>query len=242
MYHLSVNKMLKRPMYQQIVESLRKSIAQGNLRYGDRLPTEKEVCDLLEMSVIVVKQAYDILANEGLIERIKGKGTFVTARSTYTIAIDQFYRHDEIWQIATKRKLVLFDVIHADSQVYPYLKLVPGEKCTLFKNVVYFNRTPMYFQKVYLPVNHFDPLQVEWVSDIDLLTLLNSKGKSPVHHMMHHFSPITLSPLEADILQLPAGSGGHLMRTQLFNAKDEIIGYVINVIPGQFIELEVNVR
>jgi DNA-binding GntR family transcriptional regulator len=136
----------------------------------------------------------------------------------------------------------MFDIILQEPQVYPYLKLVEGEKCNVLKSVIFQNRTPLYFQKVYLPVSHFGTIQYEWAADVDLMTILNSKGNSHMHHMVDHFSPVVLSQLECDLLELPNGSAGHLMRTQVFNAANELMAFIINTIPGEFVELEVNVR
>ena len=242
MYHIQLNKLLKRPMYQQIVDSLRKSISTGQLQFGDRLPTEKEVCELLDLSVIVVKQAYDVLVAEKLIERIKGKGTFVTSRTPVQIPIAQFYRHDTYWGYPTKRKLFVFDKIKSEPQVFPYLNMKSGEWCFVYKSLAINGKNALYFQRVYLPHSFYPSITIDHATDLDLLTILNTKGTSKPHHMMHHFAPIVLEQLEADLLTLPLGASAHLMRTQVFNEKNDVIAYIINVIPGEFVELEVNVQ
>ena len=242
MYHIQLNKLLKRPMYLQIVESLRKSISTGQLQFGDRLPTEKEVCELLDLSVIVVKQAYDMLVAEKLIERIKGKGTFVTARTPVQIPINQFYRHDSYWGYPTKRKLFVFDKIKSEPQVFPYLKMKAGEWCFVYKTLALNSKNALYFQRVYLPFSYYPSMSIEMATELDLLTILNTKGMSKPARMMHHFAPITLGQLEADLLTLPLGASAHLMRTQVYDDKNDVIAYIINIIPGEFVELEVNVQ
>lgn len=68
---------IKSPRYMQVYVSLREWILQGNYAPGDRLQSESELCDLFGVSRITTRKAIDMLAEENLIHRIQGKGTFV---------------------------------------------------------------------------------------------------------------------------------------------------------------------
>jgi len=68
------------PLYIQLVEYWRARIKQNSLKPGDQLPTEKELMDLHNVSRITVKQAVRTLVNEGLVETVQGKGTFVRSK------------------------------------------------------------------------------------------------------------------------------------------------------------------
>lgn len=47
---------------------------------GDRLPSEAELCEQFDVSRMTARQAMQLVANEGLIERRRGAGTFVRPR------------------------------------------------------------------------------------------------------------------------------------------------------------------
>lgn len=64
--------------YEQIAEHLRALIEDSEP--GDRLPTEAELCEQFGVSRMTARQAVQIVAAEGLIERRRGAGTFVRAR------------------------------------------------------------------------------------------------------------------------------------------------------------------
>ncbi|PAK56004.1 substrate-binding domain-containing protein [Paenibacillus sp. 7541] len=66
------------PLYQQIQEYIRHIIETENLKPGDRIPTEKELMEQFQVSKITVANALTGLANEKLIARVPGKGSFVT--------------------------------------------------------------------------------------------------------------------------------------------------------------------
>ena len=65
------------PYYQQLYTILRKEIVDGCWTPGDMLPSEKELIDQFEVSRITVRQALEMLVNDGLIYRRRGRGTFV---------------------------------------------------------------------------------------------------------------------------------------------------------------------
>lgn len=58
-------------------EILRQSIAGGNYRAGDRLPSETELVARYKVSRSTVREAITALAQDGLLYRVQGKGTFI---------------------------------------------------------------------------------------------------------------------------------------------------------------------
>lgn len=66
------------PLYQQVVTYLRKRLADGTYPPASALPSEMELMSLLGVSRPTVRHALQLLIADGLIERIPGRGTFVT--------------------------------------------------------------------------------------------------------------------------------------------------------------------
>ncbi|WP_243835163.1 GntR family transcriptional regulator [Alicyclobacillus sacchari] len=65
------------PLQDEIVHWLRDRILGHEFTPGDQLPTEKQLSEQLHVSRITVHRALKRLADEGLIHRYPGKGTFV---------------------------------------------------------------------------------------------------------------------------------------------------------------------
>jgi GntR family transcriptional regulator, arabinose operon transcriptional repressor len=63
--------------YAQIMSFYRERILNGILPAGTQLPTEMEIAQEHQISRGTVRQALTLLATEGLLERVQGKGTFV---------------------------------------------------------------------------------------------------------------------------------------------------------------------
>lgn len=67
----------KRPIYEQIVIQIKKKILEGELKAGTNIPAMRTLAKSLNVSVVTVQKAYEILRDEGFINTIVGKGTFV---------------------------------------------------------------------------------------------------------------------------------------------------------------------
>lgn len=66
------------PLYQKIQDYLRDLIESDGLKEGDRIPTEKELMERFNVSKITVVNALTGLANEKIITRVPGRGSFVS--------------------------------------------------------------------------------------------------------------------------------------------------------------------
>jgi GntR family transcriptional regulator len=65
------------PLYQQIVNGLKREVSEGRITPGTALPSFRGLAEDLLVSVITVKRAYEELERDGIIYRRQGLGTFV---------------------------------------------------------------------------------------------------------------------------------------------------------------------
>lgn len=91
-----------------IVEQIRWLVRQGQLLPGDRLPSERELCELFGVSRVTVREALRVLESSGLLEvRVGAKGgAFVTAPSGDRV-------RDSIADLLTMSSLSAEDVTEA---------------------------------------------------------------------------------------------------------------------------------
>ena len=71
----------KEPIYEQIVQQIKKAILANELPAGYALPSMRNMAKELDVSVITTKRAYEELEKAGLIYSIVGKGSFVTEQN-----------------------------------------------------------------------------------------------------------------------------------------------------------------
>jgi GntR family transcriptional regulator len=65
------------PLYDQIVDAVKREIAAGRLAPGSAMPSFRALAEDLVVSLITVKRAYEELEREGIVFRRQGLGTFV---------------------------------------------------------------------------------------------------------------------------------------------------------------------
>ncbi|WP_204078269.1 GntR family transcriptional regulator [Planotetraspora phitsanulokensis] len=65
------------PLYKKISGDLRESIEKGELKPGQALPKELEICEQYDASRLTVRNALKILREEGLIYTVAAVGSFV---------------------------------------------------------------------------------------------------------------------------------------------------------------------
>ena len=64
-------------LYEQVVERINTMIAQGIYQKGDLLPSEKELMEMMGVSRITVRGALRLLGETGVIQTVKGKGSYL---------------------------------------------------------------------------------------------------------------------------------------------------------------------
>ncbi len=63
--------------YQKVKEILAGEIERGKYGLGGRLPSEKQLAEEFEVSIITIRQAVEALARDGYVQKIQGSGTYV---------------------------------------------------------------------------------------------------------------------------------------------------------------------
>jgi len=64
-------------IYNQIKNHIKENIDKGILKKGSKLPSTRDLSNILGVSRSTIVTAYEILESEGIIQSVKGKGTFV---------------------------------------------------------------------------------------------------------------------------------------------------------------------
>lgn len=119
----------KVPLYFQLYEILKAEIQEGNWQPGDVLPTENELVKQFELSRATVRQAFEILVNEGKVYRRQGQGTFVSkpALEQNMNRIISFW--DDMHQRGLKpgTKVLSSEIVPAAEDVAGILMIEPGQ-------------------------------------------------------------------------------------------------------------------
>jgi GntR family transcriptional regulator len=153
-----ISRSSKLPLYYQLYQILRGEIRDGSRQPEDRLPPENDLADQYDLSRSTVRQAMDMLANEGLIQRRRGHGTIVaqpTIEQNLTRIIS-FWEDMHQRGLAPGTKVLESELIPAPEDVAEKLEIAPGEELARLVRLRLADGEPMSVEHSYL-VHKFCP-------------------------------------------------------------------------------------
>lgn len=139
-----------RPLYQQIRSHLDDLILDGQLEPGDQLPSEKELEAQFGVSRVTVRRALQELANDGKIQSIAGKGSFVLKPKIEPLtALTSFSENMRAQGYIPSYRNAEVSIIIPSPKLREILKLQTGEKAVNLKREMLANGLPMALQDAY---------------------------------------------------------------------------------------------
>lgn len=111
-------------LYSQVEEQLSNLFRSGELRPGNKLPSEKELMQRLQVSRSIIREALRILEAKGLIEGHQGKGWFVQADLNFKL--DEFKGNP----LMSLEKVTLLQIYESRLVIEPTLARWAAERAT----------------------------------------------------------------------------------------------------------------
>lgn len=106
------------PIYEQIQLGIKELILKGALQGGDKIPSVREMAALLTINPNTISKAYGELEREGIIETLRGKGTYV---------VDNFKRkadENKMQHISEELKKIILEANYNGMDKDSFLELV----------------------------------------------------------------------------------------------------------------------
>ncbi|QKW56802.1 GntR family transcriptional regulator [Stenotrophomonas sp. NA06056] len=92
------------PIYRQLKKRVIAMMLDGILKPGDALPSVRQMAANYQLNTITVSRAYQELADEGLVERRRGLGMFMTEQAaTHLRSSERDHFLDEEWTAVLER-------------------------------------------------------------------------------------------------------------------------------------------
>lgn len=138
--------------YKQVADSVRQQILTGEVVPGERLPTERELCEQFSASRITIRRALQVLADEMLIQRRHGSGTFVSPTPSRQIPL---LNTDFSGSIAAhapdlQRQLESWEWRSATVEVANLLQIDAGDRVLFARRIDVLADAPVAYDEVYL--------------------------------------------------------------------------------------------
>ena len=148
------------PKYEVIANDIRRSIEDGNLKPGEKLPTVIEFCDLYGVSKITVKRALEQVAEQGLVTSRRGSGTYVKS----TVGLPRGFSdpgHSDRARGFTKEHegrevesvVYAFTIVNPPADVAEQLNIAPDDFAYYDERVRVVDGTPIVIEYTYMPLD-----------------------------------------------------------------------------------------
>ncbi|MYW65792.1 GntR family transcriptional regulator [Streptomyces sp. SID8379] len=137
---------------QTIADDIRTQIAAGQLKAGERLPSETILASQYGVSTSTLRSALALLQSEGLVEKTHGKGNFVaraSQRHTYAGGIRMPFEASQVGP--TLRVTVRTTRLPAQGRLIPLMQVPANTQLTQFLCIHNEGNSPHSLARIYVP-------------------------------------------------------------------------------------------
>ena len=142
------------PLHEQLRQALLEAITGGKIPVGAKLPTEEELCARFNISRPVARQAYSALINEGYVERMRGRGTFVRTpdiAGRFMRTQISFQEEMAITGMSHRTELLRADWLNYNPDLFTRLNLSKGDRCYHLIRMRYVEECPYVLVENFIP-------------------------------------------------------------------------------------------
>ncbi|QUL78544.1 GntR family transcriptional regulator [Brevibacterium sp. SMBL_HHYL_HB1] len=209
--------MHRQPMYRVINEDLAAQIQGGVFSSGDQLPNEHDLAKQYGVSRMTVRQALNLLEEDGLVARRHGIGTFVSEKSRRGRRLNRLRSFSE--ELGSAPDNITSDVVRAEL-VYPpkdvaeALELASDDSVSRLTRVRRVNKEPAALQDAWIPYSVAPGIVREPLIDNSLYRTLAERHGVALRWADQSMTASLLGKEEARSLGIePGGAVLHGLRT-----------------------------
>ncbi len=233
------------PLYHQVKEIIRAQVLSGQVRPGDRIEGEHTLCRRYGVSRPVVRQALADLAVEGLLDRRKGRGTFVAPVRTSQGLVQTL---NGLWEDVHAMGRTLrsdvrqLEVVPADLDVARRLGLPEREPVVRVVRLRFVDEEPWVYTVSHVPLRIAPDLTEQDLTEQSLYLLLRDRYG---HHVMRSHRVVEARAADEQLardLQVPAGDPVLSLVTVSYDQADQPVETFVAFHRGDRSSFEVTLR
>jgi GntR family transcriptional regulator len=141
------------PVYHKLEKAIKEQIENGRLAVGAKIPPEREIARLNNVSLATARRALQNLVQGGFLHRIQGKGTFVSNTALRREKV-RYYPLSNRFQGDISEpsiKLIELKLIPGNPRINRHLKIRANQDLYELRRVLYLKRKPIIYCISFLP-------------------------------------------------------------------------------------------
>jgi len=213
------------PAYFQLAQILYDRIMSGELRPGDRIPSESELSQDFGLSRMTVRRSIATLSEKGLLRSEQGRGTFVVNPRVEggVFVIPDFHEEMRSQGLSSGARLLGVKVVKAGKRQAEKLGIRKGERVIYLERMLEGAGEPLVFDRKFILFDESQPLlEAELGHGSTEVLFSRNPDMLPVRADLT-LSATTLSDNEAKLLGGKAGDPAFCMEQLIFAASDRRI-------------------
>ncbi|MGL4208332.1 MAG: GntR family transcriptional regulator [Candidatus Adiutrix sp.] len=186
--------------YLQLAETLKTRILDGGYKCGDKIPSEAALSREYGLALMTVRQAVGVLAEQGLLARIPGRGTYVRelSWSGAPFYIDGLVEAVRAKQ--TKVTIIKSEVRKASGLVAFRLGVELGDSVIFLRRHIEGEEGTLLVQEGYLLLDPHRPVVEAELEATYLTGLFTGSGEGLIKKAVLSITPLVLSAEDAKVL------------------------------------------
>lgn len=213
------------PLYQQLADDIRQNIMDGYYKPGQRLLTEAELSQQFEVSRITVRKAIELLADDGIVVRKQGIGTFVAEKKLHRVMNNQILSFTEMSKLGGSHpssELLSVGWEAPTSSILNHLHLEQAERVLKIARIRKNDDEPVMLETNYYPERMSFLLQ-ENLSE-STYDIFRNHNILP-SHSVKTVEICQASPSEAELLRVPVSQALMLQKDEVMDQNGDMIHY-----------------
>lgn len=212
------------PLYFQLVNKLIEKME--TMQFSQKLPSERELCKIYNMSRTTVRQAMYELELNGYITKIQGKGTFVAKQNNSKQNLSDYYSFTNqtiaMGKIPTTH-ILEFHIENANKSIKEKLNISEDEKVIRFVRLRLADNIPMMLETTFMPYSKFKSLKKSDLLKKPLYEILEYEFDSKICKVVEQFSASNVIQKQAEALNIQSGSACLKITRYSYNTNEEVI-------------------
>lgn len=221
------------PLYYQLMDIIIEDIRSGEYKENDKLPSERELCEMYDISRATVRQTIQELEKDGYIYKQHGKGTFVSPEIFKQDLLKFYSFTEEMKKIGKKpsSKVLRFETIDIDDKIAKKMKVNVGAKVYKFTRLRLADEKPIMLETSYIPYSRFEGIKRNDLEEKAMYDIFTKKYNAVFSKAEESFQPVLTREDEAKLLGNEPGSPSMMIERITYEG-DNIIEYTIGIARG----------
>src|SRR5262252_4668773 len=217
------------PAYQRIQLAIRKRIDSGHLRPGDPVSSERDLAKLHAVSLMTARHALASLEREGVVERRRGVGTFVSSPKIHFNKLMSYTEQMAARSLIPASQILMAKVIDNEPDVAARLSLPPGSQLIKVERLRHAADEPYAFETCYFSAAEFPGLVSAPLQRESLFALIERDYGMRLGYADEEVDATAADGRAAELLSVPRREPLLRIRQLIYSAKGKRLMYVLGL-------------